>query len=49
MLYSPHIPYNNGRSIEYGNSADALLTMKLVYHIYEADLEWRNKFLLNQP
>ena len=40
---------NNGAGIQYGNSQDALLTMKLVYHIYWADPEWRNRFDLGDP
>lgn len=34
----------NGRSIEVGNSADALATMRLVYQIYCADSDWRMKY-----
>jgi len=34
----------NGGKIEFGGSADALATMKLVYKIYYADEQWR-KFL----
>jgi predicted dehydrogenase len=34
----------NGSRIETGNSSDALATMKLVYQIYHADSEWRDKY-----
>jgi predicted dehydrogenase len=34
----------NGNRIETGNSSDALATMQLVYQIYYADSEWRNKY-----
>lgn len=32
------------RKIKYGNSQDALATMKLVYRIYYSDCAWRRKF-----
>lgn len=35
--------------IEHGNSADALATMRLVYQIYYADNEWRDKYNINCP
>lgn len=34
----------NGDTIKEGNSSDALATMRLVYQIYYADSEWRNKY-----
>ncbi len=34
----------NGKKIETGNSSDALSTMQLVYQIYYADSEWRNRY-----
>lgn len=37
----------NGGNIVDGTSMDALRTMKLVYNIYCADNEWRQKFNLN--
>ena len=33
-----------GKSIKYGGSMDALLTMQLVYDIYKADKTWKNKW-----
>ena len=39
----------NGKPIRSGTSADALATMKLVYKIYCADEEWRNKFNIEYP
>jgi predicted dehydrogenase len=39
----------NGSGIQFGNSQDALLTMKLVYHIYWADPEWQARFAINNP
>lgn len=39
---------NNG-VIGYGNSADALTTMKLVYRIYWADPEWRDAYQITDP
>jgi len=35
--------------IEYGSSADALQTMRLVYKIYYADEAWRKKFNIQDP
>ena len=35
--------------IEYGNSADALTTLKLVYRIYWADPEWRDAYQIPDP
>ena len=32
---------SNGNNIEFGNSRDALYTMKLVYRIYNADHDWK--------
>ena len=34
----------NKKAIKYGNSSEALATMKTVYRIYWADKQWRNKF-----
>jgi predicted dehydrogenase len=34
----------NGNKLLFGNSADALATMKLVYRIYTADSEWREAY-----
>jgi predicted dehydrogenase len=39
----------NGSAIQFGNSADALATMKLVYRIYYADPEWREAFQIECP
>lgn len=39
---------NNG-TIQYGNSLDALATMKLIYRIYYADPEWRESFQIECP
>lgn len=39
----------NGRSIESGNSRDALETMRLVYQIYYADPEWRRAYNIQNP
>lgn len=39
----------NGGSIKNGSSEDALATMKLVYRIYSADSEWREKFNIDRP
>ena len=39
----------NGGVIGYGNSEDALTTMKLVYRIYWADPEWREKYTISNP
>jgi predicted dehydrogenase len=39
----------NNNKIEYGNSADALATMKLVYRIYHADPEWRDAYKITDP
>lgn len=35
--------------IKFGNSADALETMKLVYRIYYADPKWRAKYQIQNP
>ncbi|MCK4777049.1 MAG: Gfo/Idh/MocA family oxidoreductase [Actinomycetia bacterium] len=35
--------------IEFGNSADVLATMKLVYRIYYADNEWRKTYQISNP
>lgn len=37
------------KKIEFGNSLDALKTMKLVYAIYYNDIEWREKFDIQNP
>jgi len=39
----------NGNPIKNGSSRDALQTMKLVYHIYWADPEWRTLFNISYP
>lgn len=39
----------NNKPIRSGSSSDALATMKLVYKIYQADEEWKNKFLMEDP
>ncbi|KHE94096.1 MAG: Gfo/Idh/MocA family oxidoreductase [Candidatus Scalindua rubra] len=39
----------NGKEILHGTSSEALNTMKLVYRIYWADPEWRNKFNISNP
>jgi len=39
----------NDKKIKFGNSHDALETMKLVYSIYFNDIEWREKFKINKP
>ena len=39
---------NKGK-IKYGSSKDALETMKLVYRIYWADPEWREKYDIENP
>lgn len=39
----------NNEPIQFGNSADALETMKLVYKIYWSDAEWRNQFRIANP
>ncbi len=39
----------NGRPVQSGTSADALATMELVYRIYAADTEWRDKFNIKDP
>lgn len=39
----------NGEKIKFGNSADVLATMKLVYRIYYADPEWRKTFNIENP
>jgi hypothetical protein len=36
-------------TIQYGNSMDALATMKLVYRIYYADPAWREAFSISYP
>lgn len=36
-----------GGEIKYGNSDDALATMKLVYRIYSADSEWSKRYQTN--
>lgn len=36
-------------SILFGTSADALATMRLVYRIYYADLDWRTKYNIPNP
>ena len=36
----------SGKSIVNGSSREALLTMQLVYRIYCADQEWRDKYNL---
>jgi predicted dehydrogenase len=38
-----------GSPIESGTSSDALETMKLVYRIYHADAEWRNRHQIPSP
>ena len=39
----------NGEKIKYGNSNDALETMKLVYRIYYADSTWREIYKISDP
>jgi predicted dehydrogenase len=39
----------NGKHIEQGTSRDALLTMRLVYQIYQADSDWSRQWDLTQP
>lgn len=39
----------NGKSIESGSSADALKTMQLVFGIYYADPDWRNRYAIENP
>lgn len=39
----------NGEKIKYGNSNDALETMKLVYRIYYSDPVWRNAYNIQDP
>jgi len=39
----------HGGKIQSGHSRDALETMKLVYHIYWADPEWRRRFQIELP
>jgi predicted dehydrogenase len=39
----------NGTPVESGSSEDALNTMKLVYRIYYADAEWRERFAIANP
>jgi predicted dehydrogenase len=39
----------NGVKIEFGNSAEALATMKLVYRIYYADPDWRKAYGIENP
>ncbi|MFH1761679.1 MAG: Gfo/Idh/MocA family oxidoreductase [bacterium] len=39
----------NGKDIKYGSSQDALRSMKLVYKIYYADSEWREKYSIENP
>lgn len=39
----------HGRKIQSGHSRDALETMKLVYHIYWADSDWRRRFQIKLP
>ncbi|SDW85981.1 Predicted dehydrogenase [Hydrobacter penzbergensis] len=39
----------NDKRIEFGSSQDALDTMKLVYSIYYNDIQWRDKFYINNP
>lgn len=39
----------NGDKIRYGNSSDALDTMKMVYRIYHADPEWRKAYNIKSP
>jgi len=36
----------NGEKIKFGNSKDALETMKLVYRIYHADRAWKNAYMI---
>ncbi len=38
-----------GAKVESGGSKDALETMKLVYRIYYADLQWRKKYNITNP
>lgn len=39
----------HGRPVQTGTSRDALLAMRLVYKIYNADKEWKEKFLADGP
>ena len=39
----------NEEKIKYGNSTDALETMKLVYRIYYSDPVWRNAYNIQDP
>lgn len=39
----------NGEKIRYGNSNDALDTMRLVYRIYYSDPQWRNAYNIQDP
>jgi predicted dehydrogenase len=39
----------NGKRIEQGTSRDALLTMQLVYRIYQADSDWSRQWNLKGP
>ncbi len=39
----------NSNKILHGNSADALATMKLIYHIYWADPLWREEYQIEGP
>lgn len=39
----------NGRKITFGNSADALATIKLVYQIYKADPAWCRAYDIESP
>jgi predicted dehydrogenase len=39
----------NSNKILHGNSADALATMKLIYHIYWADPSWRENYQIKCP
>ena len=38
-----------GNGIKEGNSSDAISTMRLVYRIYHADRDWREKFKIENP
>ena len=39
----------NDREVEAGGSLDALLTMQLVFRIYYADPEWRERYGISDP
>ena len=39
----------NGGAVRHGTSAEALMTMKVVYRIYHADGEWQKKFSIKDP